>query len=208
MPIRFKCLCGQKLKSPDESIGKRAKCPKCDLWFHVPESQTYNTIASQIRPKHKSGREEAPVAAVPDPAEEGVGSGRKGKVRVVIADSVAADLAMLAEMLNYRGYEVLETNDGEKAVELVRKADPDAVVLDVHLENLGGFQVVRQIHDPANVQNKNVWTVPVLMTAAKVRGRDKQYAMSLGVDGYFPKPLTPAQLCHQLEREITKYRSR
>ena len=129
-------------------------------------------------------------------------------MRVVIADSVAADLARLSEMLRDHGYEVLETNDGEKAVALIREANPDAAVLDVQLDNLGGFQVVRQIHDPAHVQNKYVWTVPVLMTAAKVRGRDKQYAMSLGVDGYFPKPLTPAQLCHRLEREITKYRSR
>jgi len=125
---------------------------------------------------------------------------------VVVADGAADDLKSLSDMLRNHGYEVIETTDGEKAIELIRKESPDATVLDIQLENLAGFQVIKQIRDVANQLNKDVWKIPVLMTTAKIRGRDKQYAVSVGVQAYFAKPLSPAQVCSRLEKEIAKYR--
>ena len=125
---------------------------------------------------------------------------------MVVAESDEKDLNKLSAILHNHGYEVFKASDGEQAIALIRETNPDAVVLAINLDNLSGFQVVQQIHDPGNVHNKDIWTVPVLMTAAKVRGRDKQYSISLGVRGYFPKPVQPAQLCSRLEKEVAKYR--
>jgi len=204
MPIRFQCPCGQKLKSPDDTVRKRAKCPACGRQLRVPDSPTYDTVAEELPPKKKKKK----AAGALFPAEHEEQSGGKDKARVVVADSEPQDLEKIIRILHEHGYDVLETDDGEKAIDLIRQAQPDAVVLDVSLDNLSGFRVVQQIHDPANVRNDGVWSVPVLMTASKVRGRDKQYAMSLGVRGYFSKPVAPAQLCHRLESEIAKYRAR
>ena len=46
----------------------------------------------------------------------------------------------------------------------------------------------------------------MLMTTSRLRGRDKQYAMSLGVGGYFSKPVKPAKFFPRLEKVLSKPR--
>jgi len=209
MPIRFRCPCRQKLKASDEAAGKRAKCPKCSRWLRVPESGSYETVAEEVEPGRLAEKEPGaaePAQAEPAPPPEERREGVKG--RVVVADSNPSDLKVTTRILRDHGYEVLEAEDGARAVEMIRKELPDAAVLDVRLDLLGGFKVIEQIRNPADVRNKQVWDMPVLMTTVKLRGRDKQYAMSLGVKGFFSKPVTPATLCSRLEKELSRRRRR
>ena len=213
MAIRFQCVCGRRFKTPDDATGKKAKCPKCNRWLRIPDSNTYDTNAEETSAPSKKDTARPAVSPVGSRASGTSPSGGEAgpavapnKGRVVIADENEADLKTLSLLLSEHGYDVLETANGNTAVDLVRESDPVAVVLDVHLDGLSGFQVVKQIHDPASESNLHVWSVPVLMTTDKVRGRDKQYAISLGVAGYFEKPIVPSKFCHRLEREAVGYR--
>lgn len=188
MPLRFHCECGQKLKCPEEKLGKRARCPKCGASLRVPQSDTYDTLAEKVAPKHK---------------ERGESSDEKA-MRVVVADSVAEDREHLSTMLRQHGYKVSEAADGPQAVELIREKKPDAAILDIKLDILSGFQVVDTIRNPGNPKNEAVWKTPIIMSTAKLRGRDKQYAMSLGAKGFFLKPILPAQICPRLEKAISR----
>lgn len=190
MTLRFRCECGQKLRCPDDKLGKRAKCPKCANWVRVPESATYDTIAEQAKPKKQE-----PVKSEP-------GSSLEKKVQIVVADSSEADRKPLVVMLQQHGYRVFEANDGPQAVDAIREHRPRCAVLDVKLDILSGFQVIEQIRNMNNAKNDAVWNTPVIMTTAKLRGRDKQYSMSLGAKGYFLKPVTPAQICPKIEKEV------
>ena len=198
MALKFCCECGQKLKTGDDLVKKRAKCPKCGKWLRVPQSDSYDTVAkpaeARKRKKSKKASAETPPESQPD----------SSKARIVIADSMEEDLQNLETLLRQHGYEVITANDGPEAVELIRSERPDAIILDVKLDILSGFQVVEHIRNPTNPKNDAVWTTPVLMTTERSRGRDKQYAMSLGVKGFFGKPIAPAQLCFRLEKEISR----
>ena len=208
--LRFRCTCGRKLKGPDDSMGKRAKCPECHQWLRIPLSETYETVAKQVaKPdaSKTSHTELVPKANTSVAESEPEASGGGGKACIVAADGDPAALTKLVEVLKIHGYTVYETDNGGRAIEMIREHCPDAAVLDVHLENLAGFQVIKQIRDMANDLNKDVWQMPVVMTTGKIRGRDKQYAISIGVQGYFDKPLNPARLCARLEKEIAKYRA-
>lgn len=212
MPVRFRCPCGQKLKTADATAGKRAKCPKCENWLLVPQSNSYSTIAKQAKPPGKPTGKQTTADQAVRPAQTKPATPKapaekdESKGRLVVADGDPDDLATICDLLRNHGYAVSETTDGGKAIELIRSETPDAAVLDVQIENLGGFQVVRQVRDVANELNKDVWKMPILMTTAKLRGRDKQYAMSVGVQGFFDKPVNPANACSRLEKEIAKYR--
>jgi CheY-like chemotaxis protein len=231
MAIRFTCACGQKLKTGDETVGKRAKCPKCAKWLVVPQSDSYTTVATEapaksatpevpVKPPTKTaGALAASVAAASAalkpaaasaraPGSPATGATAAPIGRVVVADSNPEDLKKTALLLRNHNYTVLEATDGQRAVDVARGAKPDAVVVNIRMEGMSGFQVIQHVRDPANPLNKDIWAIPILMTAEKLNGRDKQYAMSLGVDGYFVKPLNAALLCAKLEKEITKYRSR
>jgi CheY-like chemotaxis protein len=174
MVLRFQCPCGQKLKTADEVFDKKAKCPKCDNWLRVPQSDTYDTVGEVV----------------------------PGKPRVVVADSSPEDLDTLTKMLKQHGYKVIKATNGPEAVDMIRAEKPDAAILDMRLDILSGFQVVDHIHNPSNPKNDKIWRTPVLMTADTLRGRDKQYSMSKGVKAFFTKPITPAQICSRLDKEI------
>lgn len=203
MPLRFRCPCGQKFKTREELAGKRAQCRKCGRAIRVPQSTTYDTEAEVLPPRPRDDRREvqAETNAVA-PATETAAAGDEAKARVVVADSIDDDIAAMVTLLSNHGYAVLQTADGAKALELIRNQRPDAAVLDVRLHGLSGFQVLQQLRNPSNPRNEKVWDLPVLMTTEKLRGRDKQYAMSLGVKGFYAKPVQPAKLCSRLEREI------
>ena len=92
-------------------------------------------------------------------------------------------------------------------IETARARKPAAMILDVRLDNIGGFQLVQQMRNTINQANKDLWEVPVMMTTSRMRGRDKQYAISIGVNYYEEKPLTQARVSEWINRAL-KSRSR
>lgn len=174
---RFKCPCGKILSVPEAAAGKKAKCPGCGRLLRVPEAQA------------------GPTADVAEPEDTGDHKGR-----IVLAESRSADRDSAERMLADHGYRVFVAEDGEKAVDLIRRHKPDLAIVDLKTDKLSGFQVIKAITDQFHPQNREVWQTPFLMTTSKVTGRDRQYAISLGVMHYYAKPLVPAKVCARIER--------
>lgn len=189
MSIRFRCPCGKTLKAPGKSAGRRARCPNCSRLLRVPEHSVPAEEEEQQPARSEKGAKQSDTELEQPP-----------KARILLADEADGERAMAREILENHGYYVIEVDDGERAVDLVRKLSPDLIVADVRLPRLSGFQVVQALKDPMNPQNSNCWQTPFILTTRKVRGRDKQYAISLGVGAYLQKPLTPAELCSRIDR--------
>jgi CheY-like chemotaxis protein len=179
------------------------------MLLRVPDkgTSTYETVAQIYTPHshdaHAAGASPAGAGA-PEAAETPAGADL-AKARILVADSNAEDRRKIARILQDHNYIVLEATDGPKALEMIRAERPAAVLLNVKLDIMSGFQVVQQLRSPANALNKEVWDTPVVMTTERLIGRDKQYSMSIGAHGYFVKPLQPAQICPKLERIAAKY---
>ena len=207
MAIRFRCPCGQKLKTHDGTEGRHVKCTKCRTVLRVPDDgfSTYETIASPAVAESPVALASSPPVAPAESTADDDASAESAKMRILIADSNPEDRQKIARILQDHNYIVLEAEDGPKALELIRQKRPAAALLNVRLDLISGFQVVEQLRSMSNVKNKDVWDTPVLMTAERLQGRDKQYSMSIGAHGYFVKPLQPAQICSKLERIAAKY---
>ena len=150
-------------------------------------------------------RRAAPVSTedlVRSALQESQAQAGDSKGRIVVADSVPADLETLKQMLEDKGFEVYAARDGEEAVALIREHKPALAILDLKTDKLSGFQVVQTITEQYNPLNRDVWQIPFFMTCSKVTGRDRQYAISLGVRQYFVKPLTPAMVCPKIEKHM------
>lgn len=132
---------------------------------------------------------------------------KKEKGSLVVADSDPEALESASKILRDHGYVVFQAGNGQEALELVRKQRPSLAVLDLRLAKVSGFQVIRLLTDQFNPVNKDVWQTPFVMTCNKVTGRDRQYAISLGVKYYFAKPLNPATLCSSVEKLLGSYPS-
>ena len=76
--------------------------------------------------------------------------GAKG-VRVLVVDDSEDGCAMLAQVIRFEGYGVQMAFTGPEALEAARTSRPDAVLLDIGLPELDGFEVARRLRaDPAN----------------------------------------------------------
>jgi CheY-like chemotaxis protein len=188
---RFRCPCGTKLKTSDETTGKRVVCPTCNTWLRVPRSDSYDTVARKSRRQgEQAGGRDAARAET--------------RGRILVAMAPGPDRTWMETTLVERGYLVIFADDGPQAVERIRQDKPDAALVHVKLDGLSGFQVVQHVRDPMNPKNEAVWRMPIIMIADKLRGRDKQYAISIGANAFLAKPLTPATLCARLEKEVAK----
>ena len=213
--MRLRCQCGKILRVPSESWGKKAKCPSCGVKLRIPERQAEGDKAEAL--VHETDSREVVAATDDEPSVDDIldrASQRSRKAdedededddgdykgRIVVAESNESHRESARKMFVDRGYKVFVAHDGELALEKIRKYKPDVAIVDLKTEKLSGFQVVKTITDQFNPLNKEVWQTPILMTTAKITGRDKQYAISLGVTHYYVKPLVPAKICARIEK--------
>jgi len=214
LPLRFTCPCGQKIKTVDGTAGKKARCPGCQRRLVIPQSDDYTTTAVEAQDTEAIVVPHGPADAVssPTPVESAVPrtlsrppSSSKGLVLVVDGDPVDRDKTV--DILRVHGYAVLEATDGVHGLDMIRTHHPDAAIVDVRLSGISGFQLLQQLRNLSNTANKEDWSMPVLVTANRLSGRDKQYAISIGAESFLVKPLSPAQLCPRLEKCVEKYRT-
>lgn len=105
---------------------------------------------------------------------------------VLIIDDDARLAAMLGDYLGSNGYSTARAGTGRAGVEEVRRRAPDAVILDVMLPDIDGFEACRQIRAFSDV--------PVLMLTAKGDETDRIVGLELGADDYLPKPFSRDEL--------------
>jgi two-component system response regulator MprA len=112
-------------------------------------------------------------------------------LRVLIAEDDQRLRAMLRRGLGYAGFEVLESADGEDALEQALHASPDLVVLDVGMPKLDGLAVCRALRVSS--------AVPILMLTARGEIADRVDGLREGADDYLVKPFAFQELVARLE---------
>jgi DNA-binding response OmpR family regulator len=88
--------------------------------------------------------------------------------------------------LEHDGFRVVEAYRGLQALQALRDALPDLVLLDVMMPDMDGFEVLRMIRE--------ISTVPVIMLTAKGEEDDRVTGLELGADDYVTKPFSPREL--------------
>jgi DNA-binding response OmpR family regulator len=104
---------------------------------------------------------------------------------VLVVDDQRDILGLIRLRLEQAGYEVVTATDGEQALELVGKLQPNLVVLDVMLPVIDGREVTRRIRADARTAG-----IPVLLVSASVHEHEVQEGLDAGADDYLPKPFT------------------
>jgi len=110
---------------------------------------------------------------------------------ILIIDDDARLAAMLSDYLSANGFTVATAGSGRSGVEALRRRPPAAVILDVMLPDIDGFETCRQIRAFSDV--------PVLMLTAKGEETDRIVGLELGADDYLPKPFNPRELLARLK---------
>ena len=131
------------------------------------------TSRSNDAPWHRPWAESSIVA--------GMGS------RILVADDEPHIREVVRAYLEREGYEVVEAEDGESALERGRNAGLDLLVLDVMLPGRSGFDVLRALRSEGS-------SVGVLMLTARDDVIDRVAGLELGADDYVIKPFEPREV--------------
>ena len=110
--------------------------------------------------------------------------------RILIVDDDTRLAAMLGEYLAANGYVTRTAAAALAGLDEIRRNPPDAVILDVMLPDLDGFEACRRIRASSDV--------PVLMLTARGEETDRIVGLEIGADDYLPKPFSPRELLARL----------
>jgi DNA-binding response OmpR family regulator len=116
--------------------------------------------------------------------------------RILVAEDDPAMLDLVARWLEAAGYGVIKARDGEEVVRTVNEAAPAAIVMDVSMPLLDGFQVLLRLRDLRRP------LPPVLLLTGRQSADDVRRAVSLGARDYLTKPVERAHLLSRLERML------
>lgn len=116
-------------------------------------------------------------------------------LRVLVVDDNTDGAATLSMLLQLAGYLVRTASDGLSALSVAEAFRPNAILLDIGLPVLDGYEVARRIRADAAFDG-------VLLIALTGYGQDadRERSLQVGFDHYFVKPTDPRVLCDVLAR--------
>ena len=114
------------------------------------------------------------------------------KLKILVVDDETRMRKLVKDFLVKNNYEVVEAEDGEKAVDIFfNSKDISLIILDVMMPKMDGWQVCKEIRAYSKV--------PIIMLTAKSDEKDELMGFEYGVDEYISKPFSPKILVARVE---------
>lgn len=114
--------------------------------------------------------------------------------KVLVVDDSDTDLKNLEQIVSSAGYTVITAKSGTEAMDKTKTERPDAVLLDVIMDDMNGFQVCRRI-----TQDDETMDIPVILVSGKGEKTDRVWGAEQGARAYVTKPFTPEQILEELK---------
>ncbi len=100
-------------------------------------------------------------------------------------------------VLVHAGFQVVEADDGQKALDAVMRARPDLILMDLSIPIVDGWECTRRLKADGATK-----TIPIIaLTAHAMRG-DEARAREAGCDGYLSKPISPKKVVEEVKRVL------
>ena len=113
-------------------------------------------------------------------------------LKILVVDDESRMRKLVKDFLSKKGFEVIEAENGEQAVDIFfATKDIALILLDVMMPKMDGWEVCREI--------RKMSQVPIIMLTAKSDEKDELLGFELGVDEYITKPFSPKILVARVE---------
>lgn len=114
--------------------------------------------------------------------------------KVLIVEDDLLNRMFYEAVLQQRGYELMLVDDGARVLEAVESFAPDLITMDIHLPNVSGRKLIRQI-----ARNPATAGIPILAITAFAGRRDEEEIRQLGAKAYLAKPLSIDKLMREVD---------
>ncbi|MEG3931130.1 MULTISPECIES: response regulator [unclassified Microcoleus] len=120
------------------------------------------------------------------------------KGNILIVDDIPENLHFLTEILTTNGYKVRCVTNGTMALRTVRNHPPDAILLDIKMPDMDGYQVCQTLKSDENTSE-----IPIIFLSALDQVFDKVKAFKVGGVDYISKPFEPEEVLVRLDTQVT-----
>lgn len=119
--------------------------------------------------------------------------------RVLIVDHSPSETLKLSRLLQQQGHQVLSAENGADGVALAREEQPDAILMDIVMPGLNGFQATRQISKDVETRH-----IPVVIISNRDQDSDKSWGLRQGAKAYLVKPIASTTLAQTLDSLLAR----
>lgn len=105
-------------------------------------------------------------------------------LKILAVDDTPENLTLLEHFTKRQGYEIVKAGNGKEAIELYQSAQPDLILMDVMMPEMGGYEATREIRKRAGEQ----W-IPIIFMSAMAGVEDQVEGLDAGGDDYVTKPV-------------------
>lgn len=117
--------------------------------------------------------------------------------KIVIVEDEPSLVFTLQDTLENEGYKVFVAEKGDKAVDIVKKEEPNLMILDLMLPGMSGYDVCRKVRDMN-------YTFPIIMLTARNQEIDKVTGLNIGADDYITKPFGVKELLARIQARLRR----
>lgn len=113
---------------------------------------------------------------------------------ILVVEDNEKNMKLFRDVLEAKGYRVLEARSGAEAVELAYEHDPDLVLMDIQLPDIGGVEALGRLR-----ADEDTSSIPVVALTAQAMDGDRERFLAAGFDGYMSKPVDIAAFVAMVE---------
>jgi two-component system, sensor histidine kinase and response regulator len=119
---------------------------------------------------------------------------------ILVAEDNSFNSQLLEQLLVRRGHRVRLADNGRKALSFAEEGNFDLLLLDVHMPELDGFQVIKAIRERESRRAGNGRHLHVIALTARSRKEDRERCLAAGMDDFLSKPIHAASLWAAIDR--------
>ena len=112
---------------------------------------------------------------------------------ILVVEDNEMNLKLVRDVLQFKGYDVLEARTAEEGVTLANERLPDLVLMDVQLPGMDGVEALRRLRSGAGTAS-----IPVVAVTALAMKDDRARLLAAGFNGYLEKPISARALGNQV----------
>jgi two-component system cell cycle response regulator DivK len=120
--------------------------------------------------------------------------------RILIVEDNDTDVRLLKDILETRGYNILQTKEGLGAIDLAVVNLPDLILMDIQLPHMSGLEVTRRLRSDERSRR-----IPIVAVTAFAMGWHEREALDSGCDAYISKPISILGFLRTIESFLSRF---
>lgn len=116
---------------------------------------------------------------------------------ILIVDDIPVNILLVQSMLSKMKFQIFSANSGQEALDMVKKSNPNIILMDVMMPGMNGFEVTRELKNNPDTQN-----IPVIIISALNSDSDVKEGLAAGANDFITKPFIQERVVNSILNQI------